>query len=107
MNRAKVTLRPLTPEERQALEQLAASRTAKARLVGRARILTAIAGGRRPSQVARGPDVCRPTASTWAGRFNERGLHGLEDRPRSRRPHTCSADQRAEALVDEGLKWRP
>src|SRR5215212_9383515 len=53
MNAAKVTLRPLTPEERQALEQLAASRTAQARLVERARILTAIADGRRPSQVAR------------------------------------------------------
>jgi transposase len=99
MNRAKVTLRPLTPEERQALEQLAASRTARARLVERARILTAIADGRRPSQVARDLGVCRPTVYTWIRRFNERGLHGLEDRHRSGRPHTYSADQRAEVIA--------
>ncbi len=61
MTLTKVTLRELTAEERQALEQLAASRTGQARLVERARILTAIADGRRPSQVARDLGVCRPT----------------------------------------------
>src|SRR3954452_25061201 len=99
MNRARVTLRPFTPEDRQALEQLAASRTAQARLVERARILTAIADGRRPSQVARDLGVCRPTIYTWIRRFNERGLHGLEDRHRSGRPHTYSAEQRAEVIA--------
>src|SRR5438270_7130016 len=99
MNPTKVTLRPLTPEERQALEQLAHSRTAQARLAERARILTAIADGRRPSQVARDLGVCRPTVYTWARRFNEQGLHGLEDRHRSGRPHTYSAEQRAEVIA--------
>src|SRR4051794_7951044 len=99
MNRAKFTLRPLTPEERQALEELASSRTAQARLVERARILTAIADGRRPGQVARDLSVCRPTVYTWIRRFNERGLHGLEDRHRSGRPHTYSAEQRAEVIA--------
>ena len=84
----RVTLRELTPEERQALEQLASSRTAQARLVERARILLAIADGRRPSQVARDLGVWRPTVYTWIHRFNERGLHGLEDQPRSGRPPT-------------------
>src|ERR687894_337600 len=99
MNHAKLTLRPLTPEERQALEQLASSRTAQARLVERARILTAIADGRRPSQVARDLGVCRPTIYTRIHRFNERGFHGLEDRPRSGRPHTYTAEQRAEVIA--------
>src|SRR5947209_34088 len=99
MNHAKVTLRRLTPQERQALEQLASSRTAQARLVERARILIAIADGRRPSQVARDLGICRPTVYTWIRRFNERGLHGLEDRPRSGRPHTSTAEQRAEVLA--------
>ena len=49
MSLTTVTLRPLTAEARQVLEQRAASRTAQARLVERARILTAIADGRRPS----------------------------------------------------------
>src|SRR4051794_14408417 len=99
MNRAKFTLRPLTPEERQALEELASSRTAQARLVERARILSAIADGRRPSQVARDLGICRPTVYTWIRRFNERGFHGLEDRPRSGRPHTYTAERRAEVVA--------
>src|SRR4051794_20283981 len=99
MNHAKVTLRPLTPEERQALEQLASSRTAQARLVERARILNAIADGRGPSQAARDLGICRPTVYTWIRRFNERGFHGLEDRPRSGRPHTYTAERRAEVLA--------
>src|ERR671917_2899297 len=99
MKPARVALRQLTPEERQALEQLAASRTAQARLVERARILTAIADGRRPSQVARDLGVCRPTVYTWTHRFNDRGLAGLEDRPRAGRPPTYTAEQRAEVIA--------
>src|SRR3954463_4579837 len=99
MTLAKVTLRGLTPEERQGLEQLAASRTAQARFVERARFLLAIADGHRPSQVARVMGVCRPTVYTWIRRFNERGLQGLEDRPRSGRPHTYTAEQRAEVIA--------
>src|SRR3954453_11339911 len=99
MTLAKVTLRGLTPEERQGLEQLAASRTAQARFVERARLLIAIADGRRPSQVARDLGICRPTVYTWIRRFNERGSHGLEDRPRSGRPHTYTAGQRAEVIA--------
>src|SRR4051794_31688350 len=95
----RVTLRELTADERQALDQLAASRTAQARSVERARILLAIADGRRPSQVARDLGVCRPTVYTWIHRFNDRGLAGLEDRPRTGRPPTYTAEQRAEVLA--------
>src|SRR3954463_12456132 len=99
MTLAKVTLRGLTPEERQGLEQLAASRTAQARFVERARFLLAIADGHRPSQVARVMGVCRPTVYTWIRRFNERGLRGLENRPRAGRPPTYTAEQRAEVIA--------
>src|SRR3954452_24824370 len=95
----KVSLRVPTAEERHALEQLAHSRTAQARLVERAQILLAIADGRRPSQIARELGLSRPTVSTWLHRCNEQGLHGLEDRPRSGRPHTSTAEQRAEVLA--------
>src|SRR3954467_1360795 len=99
MTLTKVTLRELTSEERHALEQLAHSRTAQARLVERAQILLAIAGGRRPSQVAKDLELSRPTVYTWIHRFNEQGLHGLEDRPRAGRPHTYTAEQRAEVIA--------
>jgi transposase len=99
MTLTKVSLRALTTEERQTLEQLAHSRIAQARLVERAQILLAIADGRRPSQIAQQLGVSRPTVYTWIHRFNEQGLHGLEDRPRSGRPHTYTAEQRAEVLA--------
>src|SRR4051812_20269843 len=57
----KVMLRELTAEERHSLERLAASRTAQARSVERARILLAIADGRRPGQVAKDLGLSRPT----------------------------------------------
>src|SRR5512143_3437836 len=99
MTLTKVSLRELTAEERHALKQLAHSRTAPARLVERAQILRAIADGRRPSQVAKQLGLSRPTVYTWIHRFNEQGLHGMEDRPRAGRPHTYTAEQRAEVIA--------
>jgi transposase len=92
-------LREPTPEERQALGQLAVSRTSQARTVERAQVLLAIAHGRRPSQVARDLGVSRPTVYTWIHRFNGRGLAGLGDRPRAGRPPTYTAEQRAAVLA--------
>jgi transposase len=94
-----VSLRELTAEERSAIEQLARSRTAAARLVERARILLATAQGQCPSQVAKDLGVSRPTVYAWIHRFNEEGLAGLADRPRSGRPHTYTAEQRAEVVA--------
>src|SRR5512143_2240971 len=99
MTLTKVTLRELTPEERQALEYLAASRTAHARFVERAQILLAIAEGRRPSHVAKDLGISRPTVYTWIRRFHAQGLHGLEDQPRAGRPPTYTAEQRAEVIA--------
>jgi len=99
MTLTRVALREFSPEERQALERLASSRTARARTVERARILLAIADGRRPSQVAQELGLSRPTVYTRLHRFNERGLAGLEDRPRAGRPHTYTAERRAEVIA--------
>ena len=83
MRLTRAALCKRTAQERQTLVQLASSRTAPARFIERAQILLALAAGRRPSQVARGFGISRPTVYTWIHRFNEQGLHGLEDRPRS------------------------
>jgi transposase len=99
MTPTQVTLRDLTPEGRQALEPIAASRTARARLVERARILRAIADGRRPSPVAKDLGLSRPTAYTGIRRFKDRGLHGLEDQPRAGRPPPYTAEPRAEVIA--------
>ena len=111
MTPTRVALRALTPEERQTLDRLASSRTAQARAVERAQILRAVADGRRPTQVARDLGVSRPTVYTRIHRFNDRGLAGLDDHPRQGRPHTYTAEQRAEviatALTDPKALGRP
>ena len=99
MTPTRVTLRALTHQECQSLDQLAASRTAQARFVERAQIVLAIADGQSPAAVARRLGLSRPTVYTWIHRFNDRGLAGLEDRPRSGRPHTYTAEQRAEVVA--------
>jgi transposase len=96
---AKVTLRPLTDEEQQAIAKLAQARTAPARRVDRARIIQAAAQGQSPGKIAAGLGCSRPTVSAWIRRLNDRGLRGLEERPRSGRPHTYTAEQRAGVLA--------
>jgi transposase len=95
----KVSLRPLTPEEQAALERLVHSRTEPARLVERARILSAAAQGQRPAAIAAQVGVSRETVYNRMHRFNDRGLAGLGDLPRSGRPHTYTAGQRAEVIA--------
>jgi transposase len=97
--KAKVTLRALTPEDHQAVEELARSRTAEARLVERARIILAAAAGERPSAIARTLGVSRPTIYTWIRRFNAQGPAALPDQPRSGRPATYPPEQVAEVIA--------
>ena len=77
----RVSLRPLTPEERQQIEALAHSRTAPARTVERAQIIRAAAGGQGPAQVARDLGVSRPTVDRWVARFNLQGLTAWRTSP--------------------------
>jgi transposase len=95
----KVSMRDLTPRERLHIERLAHSRTAPIRLVERARILRAAAAGTRPAVIAEQMGVSRETVYTWIHRFNEDGLVGLGDRPRSGRPNTYTPLQRADIIA--------
>ena len=94
-----VKLRKLTTEERAELERLARSRTEEARLVVRAKIVLGLAAGERPYQVADRVGVGRMAAYEWLHRFNAEGLKGLTDHPRPGRPHTYTAEQRAEVIA--------
>lgn len=96
---AKVTLRPLTDQEQPAIATRAQARTAPARRVDRARIIQAAAQGPSPGPSAARLGCSRPTVSAWIRRFNDQGLPGLEERPRSGRPHTDTVEQRAEVLA--------
>ena len=96
---AKVVLREMTAEEQIAIADLARARTAPARLVERARIIQAAATGQAAGQIAAHLSCSRPTVYAWIRRFNERGIEGLQDQPRSGRPHTYTAEQVAEVLA--------
>ena len=93
------SLRRLTPKERQAVQALASSRTAEARLVERSSIIALAAEKHGPSQIARELGVSRPTVYTWVRRFNSQGLEGLYDQPRCGRPATYPPEQVAEVLA--------
>jgi transposase len=107
----RVSLRALTAEEHATLKALTRSRTAPARLVERARIVQAAARGEKTAAIVAGQGCSRPTVYAWVRRFNDQGLHGLEERPRSGRPHTYTPEQRAEviatALTDPKALGRP
>ena len=83
--------RPLTPDEYTSLRQLAHSRTAPARLVERARIIWLAQQGRRVSAIAAALRLNHKTVRRWLQHFNEHGLAGLEDQPRTGRPATYTA----------------
>lgn len=92
-------VRALTEEERTELRHRAQSRRAPARAVERARMVLGVEAGETAPAVARrlglGADVVRG----WLKRFNEDGLAGLEDRPRSGRPATYTAEQVGQVLA--------
>ncbi len=96
---ARVTLRPMTPEEQQAIADLLHSRTAPVRLVERARIVRAAADGRSAPVIAAELGCSRPTVYAWVRRFNDQGVAGLQERPRAGRPPTYTAAQRAEVVA--------
>lgn len=94
-------LRPLTEEEDQVITQISRSGTEEARLVERARMLELARDGLSAREIARrmsmGKDGYRPRK--WITRFNEQGLEGLQDAPRSGAPARYEADVRAKVLA--------
>jgi transposase len=94
-----VRIRELTDDERETIERLAHSRTEAARLVERAKILWFASQGEKAPQVAKRLGIDPRTVLTWLKRFNEEGLAGLQDKPRSGRPVTYPPEVVAEVLA--------
>jgi transposase len=68
------------------LERIVAARTSEQRLVLRARIVLAAAGGMPNRRIAEQLGCSVPTVRTWRQRFARRGVPGIFDRPRCGRP---------------------
>lgn len=96
-----VRLRTLTAEEETQVRERAASRTADARLVQRAQVIRTLLDTPKLSAAEAGRRTgyeCGASGRLWVKRFNERGLAGLEDAPRSGHPVTHTEPVRS-ALI--------
>jgi transposase len=94
-----VALRVLDEQELQAAKALARSRKAPARMVERARIVWSASQGEPAIEIARRLGIDPRTVETWLRRFNEHGLAGLHDRPRSGRPATYPPEVVGEVIA--------
>lgn len=92
-------LRAVGAEERAAVERLAASRKAEARLVERARMVLAVLAGRPVRAIVAELGGDRRTVLHWLGRFQTGGLPALKDAPRLGRPATYCPEERAEVVA--------
>lgn len=96
--RKRLQVRSFTPNERQEIERLARSRTEASRLVERARIIQQAHQGQTVAEIAERLKVSEMTVGRWLKRFNMASVAGLADQPRSGRPTTYTADERAEVV---------
>jgi DNA-directed RNA polymerase specialized sigma24 family protein len=76
----------LSPQVAQELQHRAAKYTLPYLQVQRAKIILLAAEGLGNDEIAARLDTRREVVSTWRKRFFEKGLEGLEDRPRPGRP---------------------
>jgi transposase len=101
-------VREVTEEERAKLERIARAKTAPLRLVERARLVLAALEGLTAPQIGAQVGVGAATARQWLTRFNDGGLAGLEDAPRSGRPPTYAEAERSRVVAKaRGLPPKP
>jgi len=102
----RIRLRALAAEEKVEIQRLTASRKESIRLVQRARTIAAM--DEDPELTAteaglRAGFKSNAIGAIWVKRFNEEGLAGLQDRPRSGRKPTHSQEVRS-ALISLALQ---
>lgn len=91
-------VRSMTAEEERVIAKLARSQTASARLVQRAKIVQLGSQGQTVPQIAHELGFDENTVRKWVKRFNDQGLAGLEDAPRSGAPSRYTAENKARVL---------
>ena len=89
----RVKLRALTTAEGETLDRLSRARTLESRLAERIKIVRLASQGCGTSEIARQVEMTRPRVLAWIKRFNEHGLSGLDDLPRSGRPAIYSVEE--------------
>jgi len=95
----KLTFRPITHEERTALEQLKRTQTAEARLVERAKMILMYQDGMKPVEIAEKLDRTAATVYSRLKRFDREGLAGLQDEHKSGRQPTYTEAERGQMIA--------
>ena len=85
--------RALTEEEETTIEQQIHARTLPAWKVTRAKIIWYAKLGESVPDIAKRLELCEKTTRLWLKRFNELGMKGLEESPRSGRPPVSPPEQ--------------
>jgi transposase len=98
-SRARAVPVRLTIKRRRKLEQIVRAGSSPQRLVLRARIVLAAAGGTANAAIARDLSCSAAVVRIWRGRFAVRGIPGLFDKPRSGRPETHGPSARLAVLA--------
>jgi transposase len=104
--RPAVKLRSLTTEEDIEIRRLAGSRKEAFRLVQRAKVIVAMLEDPKLHATHAGLQVGfigTQSGVTWVKRFNEKGLAGLEDKPKTGRPPTHDQKVRS-ALINLAIQ---
>lgn len=96
----------LTEDERRELERLARSRSGKAAVYRRARIILKCSTGLNDIEVAEELGTTRETVGIWRRRFLSKRLDGLYDEPRSGAPRKIDDDV-VEMIIDITLNSKP
>ena len=85
-------VRALSDDEQTKIERLTHAQSAPVRLVRRARIIHLAMQGLTAPHIAAQLQISEKAVRQWLKRFETAGLDGLEDAPRSGRPHTYRLD---------------
>ena len=88
----------LTPEEKEVLQSLAASRTAPHRQVQRSRLVLAAAAGKTNQAISEELGLGWRSVGIWRQRFVQERLAGLDDRPRPGKPRQYSDADRLRVI---------
>ena len=94
----KAPIPECSEQDKKMLQQLAGSRTEEARLVERAKIILKCLQGERVHKIAKDLHVRPNTVIEWRRRFEQEGVKGLKDQPRSGKPARYGAVFRGEVL---------
>ena len=97
-------LRSLSDQEAHVIHKMRHAHTEEARLVQRASIIEQASQGVSAHQIALRMHISDTTVRRWIGRFNEQGLDGLLDQPRTGAPRQYGPEVRARVLATARTK---